>query len=395
VGKKYPEPPDPYQTAAAQTGTNISTAQANAVLGNVNQVTPYGSLTYTESGRKFIDDQNGATYWRGPKGEIQSTAPMGTTAPTSTTQRVPVQDPRTGVTRYVTKQVTTPGGAGGPAAGWSQVKGYYVPQYTATTKLSPAQQKVLNQTQAAQLNLAGLAKQQSSFLKSYMAKPVDLSNDAVESRLFELGRRRLDPMFAEQQGTLDQKLANQGIAIGSKAYDTAIRQQGERQNDAYNQLLLSGHQQGVSDILAQRNQPINEITALLSGSQVSNPQWAPTNQPTIPTTDIAGLIEQNFQNKMGVAQQKNAMGQSVLGGLFGLGGKLIGLSDRRAKKDITRVGEVDGLPLYRFRYRNEPGSSPKHLGLMAQDVEKVKPDAVIDTGGLKLVDYGKALLEDA
>ena len=41
-----PQPTDPKETSAAQTGTNVSTAIANAMMGNVNQITPNGSLTY-------------------------------------------------------------------------------------------------------------------------------------------------------------------------------------------------------------------------------------------------------------------------------------------------------------------------------------------------------------
>ena len=41
-----PTPPDPQATAQAQTGTNVSTAVANAYLGHVNQVTPDGALDY-------------------------------------------------------------------------------------------------------------------------------------------------------------------------------------------------------------------------------------------------------------------------------------------------------------------------------------------------------------
>jgi hypothetical protein len=265
VGKpKAPTPPDPNVTAAAQTGTNVQTAIANATLGNVNQVGPDGSITYKQTGSKVVSDGRGGHY--------------------------------------------------------------SVPTFTATTSLSAGNQAIRNQTQAAQLNLGGLANQQSAFLKKYMAKPVDLSNDAVEKRLFELGRKRLDPMFAERQNALDQKLANQGIAIGSKAYDTASRQFSEGQNDAYNQLLLQGHQQGVSDILAQRNQPINEITALLSGSQISNPTSAPTNMPTIPTVDYAGLVNENYNQRLGIYNQQQQQRQGILGGLFGLGGKLIGLA---------------------------------------------------------------------
>ena len=62
------------------------------------------------------------------------------------------------------------------------------------------------------------------------------------------------------------------------------------------------------------------------------------------------------------------------------------LSDRRAKRDITRVGATDdGLPVYRFRYLD---SEAFQIGLMADDVEKVRPESVFTRpDGLKMVDY--------
>ena len=45
-----PTPPNPVVTAAAQTGTNVSTAIANTMLNRTNQVTPQGSLTYNTTG---------------------------------------------------------------------------------------------------------------------------------------------------------------------------------------------------------------------------------------------------------------------------------------------------------------------------------------------------------
>ena len=51
MSKSSPSPPaapDPAVTAAAQTGSNIDTAIANARLNRVNQTTPWGSITYTQ-----------------------------------------------------------------------------------------------------------------------------------------------------------------------------------------------------------------------------------------------------------------------------------------------------------------------------------------------------------
>lgn len=45
-----PKPPDPYTTANAQTQSNIATAKSQQGLNMVNQTTPYGSLTYSQTG---------------------------------------------------------------------------------------------------------------------------------------------------------------------------------------------------------------------------------------------------------------------------------------------------------------------------------------------------------
>src|SRR5215472_15995270 len=45
-----PTPPNPVQVSAAQTQSNLQTAQEQAVLNNVNQVTPYGNVNYTHAG---------------------------------------------------------------------------------------------------------------------------------------------------------------------------------------------------------------------------------------------------------------------------------------------------------------------------------------------------------
>lgn len=82
------------------------------------------------------------------------------------------------------------------------------------------------------------------------------------------------------------------------------------------------------------------------------------------------------------------LGQS---GAFGKTGWL--LSDERAKEDIRPIGMLfDETPVYSFRYKGDP-SERTHVGLMAQDVESDRPDAVVKIGGddgLRLVDYERA-----
>lgn len=67
------------------------------------------------------------------------------------------------------------------------------------------------------------------------------------------------------------------------------------------------------------------------------------------------------------------------------------VSDARLKTDIRRTGTApNGLPLYRFRYI---GMSTEYEGVMAQDVLKLRPDAVVERFGFYAVDYGKLGLE--
>lgn len=324
MGKsKAPAPPDPAKTAAAQTAQNIGTAIAQQNLNNVDQITPDGSLSYTQSGTMSWTDPN-------------------------------------------TGQV------------------YEIPRYTATQTLSDAQQGIYDTNQQAEMNLATLARDQSARLGTLLGQPVDLSNEAVEGRLMELGRARLDPALDRRRETLRSNLSAQGIKEGSTAYDRAMMRATEGENDAYNSLLLSGRGQAVQEAMAARNQPINEITALMSGSQVSMPQFVGTNPANIANVDRAGLEMSAYNAKLANWQAKNAGMQSLMGGLFGLGSAAI-MSDVRLKTDIRRVGATDGgLPIYTYRYRGRPEF---HMGVMAQDVAEVMPQAVVPVGGFLAVNY--------
>lgn len=60
----------------------------------------------------------------------------------------------------------------------------------------------------------------------------------------------------------------------------------------------------------------------------------------------------------------------------------------RLKHDISIVGALlDGTPVYRFKYA---GSDAWRIGLMARDVELIKPQAITVVNGEKSIDYGSA-----
>ena len=68
-------------------------------------------------------------------------------------------------------------------------------------------------------------------------------------------------------------------------------------------------------------------------------------------------------------------------------GGIFTLSDRRLKENIREIGNVGDLPIYDYNY---VGQEQRHCGLIAQDVEKVVPEAVIDFGKFKAVNYEHA-----
>ncbi len=99
-------------------------------------------------------------------------------------------------------------------------------------------------------------------------------------------------------------------------------------------------------------------------------------------------------------QQANATSAGGLGslvGTLGVGAMKYGLiSDARLKTNIIEVGKLhNGIPLYTYEFKPEYQDELGHglqFGVMAQDVEKVIPEAVSEwRDGFKMVDYGKVL----
>jgi hypothetical protein len=57
-------------------------------------------------------------------------------------------------------------------------------------------------------------------------------------------------------------------------------------------------------------------------------------------------------------------------------------SDKTLKKDITPAGAGPaGIPVFKYRFKGQPSSAPKFQGPMAQDVQKVAPQAVSQIPG--------------
>jgi hypothetical protein len=285
-----PPAPDPFATAQAQGQMNKETAIAQTHLNMVNQRTPQGSLTYNRVGT-WGDAGGGGG------------APMG----------------NGGIINPTTQQAFTNAGGVLPNGGVGDM-----PRYEAVVELSPEQQELYRLNTETQRNIGQIGVDQSKRIGGALSAPVNLNNEATEARLMELGRKRLDPMFEQRRATLETKLYNQGLQPGTEAWNRAMTEQGQQENDAYTQLLLSGRGQAVQEALTERNQPINEITALLRGSGVQQPSFVGTPQSNVAPVDYTGLVSNNYNAQMAGYNAERQQQGAMLGAIGGMAGTALG-----------------------------------------------------------------------
>lgn len=102
-----------------------------------------------------------------------------------------------------------------------------------------------------------------------------------------------------------------------------------------------------------------------------------------------GGLEQSRTQRYMTDMGTPTTGERLLGAGAGIGG-MMAMSDRRTKKDIES-GEkgadklLKGLKPYKFRYKSTENGEGEHLGIMAQDLERVAPQTVISTPKGKMV----------
>lgn len=333
-----PPAPDTVGAANATAAGNLEAARATAAANKVNQVTPNGNLTYSINGKDSYGND----------------------------------------------------------------------LYTATQTLSPAQQAIADQTNKLNLGLMGTANTGLNYANDILSKPgVDTSK--LPSYGIDPGQSysdaimaRLAPQIAQESQMSDAQLANQGIAQGTEAYNNAKRTLAMSQNDRQLGAITSGmntglqaNQQAFNQQAFNQQQPINVINSLRTGSQVQNPNFVNVpQQANTAGADILGATNAQYANQVAGVNAQNAASGNFMSGLLGLGGAALGapvgtFSDINLKENIEKVGSLDnGINLYSYNY-NDVMDLPKgkQIGVIAQEVEKVIPEAVGERDGFKTVNY--------
>ncbi len=203
-------------------------------------------------------------------------------------------------------------------------------------------------------------------------------------------------MAMDSQIQLGQTAAAAGAANKAR---TDARAEGYALNDRVNN-SLSGYpsmgSQATGSGAAYGTAGVNTTNASLAGQ----------NSGFGSVASVAGQLGTNATSMFGAQATREANGQgggeSIGGMLGGLGGLATGLgksglgwfSDRRLKTDIEVVGRdvATGLKLYAFRYIADP--TKRWIGVMADEVRTIRPDAVCrGEDGFDRVNYGLLGLE--
>lgn len=265
MGGKASAPPAPDYTAAAQqtAAGNLENARVTTKANRVNTYTPYGSLTYTQN----------------------------------------PNDPDS----------------------WS-----------STINLSPSQQALLDQSNRTSANLSSLQDSATGRVAGQFGQAFDMG--ALPAQAINPGQTaqdaifsRLAPQFERKQAALETQLTNQGLMRGSEAWKNAMTDFGQQENDAYTQAALQGintqnaaRQQAIQEQAYLRQLPLNELNALRTGSQVTNPSF--TNAPQqnyTPGADYMGAANNGYNAAIQGVNAQNAASGNFMNGLMSLGGTVL------------------------------------------------------------------------
>lgn len=323
-----PAAPDYVAQANATSQGNLNAARAQTTANRMDQVTPYGTIKYTQSGGQFDQyayDQAMDKYRR--------------------QQEELTANPQ--LREYYGKTgalLTAPD------------RNSFMPnpdQWSSQIQLSDTGQQLLDAYNRSSLGLAGLQDAAVGRVGSALSTPfdtsgipdvqygVDLSGLNSEEgmqgwqKYSDLLMQRMNPDLDAQQAALDSKLANQGLTQGSEGWGTQMNQFGKQRNDAniaaqlagtqvqsqfYNQALQkaglqfqnaglnnAGRQQSLTERATLRQMPLQELNALRSGAQVTNPTFStPGQQGQTSGPDLMGAANSSYNAQLGNVNAQNA-----------------------------------------------------------------------------------------
>lgn len=343
-----------YKGAAEATAKgNLEAIREQLQANRVNQYTPWGSSTWTNTGRQF----NQSAYDTAMAAYQQSLAQGQGKGRGGF---VKVYD-GTGSDRDI-GTMTPYGGQGsggllnGVGKGGGQ-SGFAPPnpedfysggdQWEQRIELSPEQQALFDQYNRLQQGLFGpqndaLSRVQQMYSQGFDTSslgaggtPLDMSGLPGAGTVYDpslntnnatdLILERVNPQLQQRNEALRAQLAQQGITQGSEAYNRAMMLNAQAENDAYNQASLAGIGLGMQQQGLQfgQQQDLQRLAAALQGQQFGQSEQQRQRQfqeqaylrglPLQELQALSGGTQVSMPQFSGFAQAGNAGGADYLG----------------------------------------------------------------------------------
>ena len=182
--------------------------------------------------------------------------------------------------------------------------------------------------------------------------------------------------------------------IFSQAKQGIEDQYGVAREDILSTLPRGGTQQkGLTDLAIGRAEQSSALPSQISG-EILNDMLSKAYGVAFgtPQTSISGLgtAAGTYGAKQSQAMASESQEAAAKWGGLGTGLGLLLASDRRLKTNIKFICQIDGINIYSFNYLPIKGlPKEKQIGVMAQDLLKTLPEAVIELNDVYFVNYIK------
>ncbi len=231
--------------------------------------------------------------------------------------------------------------------------------------LTPEQQREAVQAARAAMSARGMATGNAG-----------AAAELLNRDRFVQQRRAQDLGILGQSAQLAEQERARRMGLGQDAYNFAIGS-----NPAMMALGMGSPYANITPQAMQMASGARGLEAQYSGGSFSGQGGGGFNMAGAGMGALSGAASGAMIGSVvpGIGTAVGAIGGGLIGGLAG------GLSDKREKTDIKKIDgptNVIGIPAYEYRYK---GEKKKRKGVMAQDVQKVLPEAVaeIDYEGKK------------
>lgn len=317
---KPPPAPDPVATANAQTQANKEAVRESALVNQINEVTPYGTLSYS--------------------GEI------GSPNRTRTVSLSPEAQAQFDLDNAMSQGM---GNLALSRLGNMPTDTFSLDLGEMNRDFSGDASRVEQATYDRVMNL--------------MRPDFDRQERRLETDLANRGIPIGGEAYGDVRGQFDRSRSEAQLAAALDAV-----QAGRAEQSRLFGMDQAARQQMINESLTERNQTINELAALLQGAPaIGMPNFAPQAQYQTAPADVLGAQQAQQASLMNAYNQRVGSYNSMMGGLATLGAAAIPLMCSPAFKQNGRpvseiLPRIEMLKVEAWDYKPGIGDGQTHIG---------------------------------